>query len=220
MKRVILEFPYQDMWHRLFGPNFGKVEVIEVIRSLKCDFEGVGMICRIRFKDKRIGVRDLIGKGAIRSIEILYKERNGSMVVFIQGGPVVSAPRAVLRSHPSKLGILSTGPAEFLDKDRMRIEFLCKDKETKKVLDFYQRAKLPHRIVEVSRPETLSDSHLSKLTLKQRQVVLTAFSLGYYDIPRRVTTEELAKHLKLSTSTLAEHIRKAERTLLSRVVGS
>lgn len=49
MKRVILEFSYQDMWHRLFGPNFGKVEVIEVIRSLKCDFEGVGMICRMRF---------------------------------------------------------------------------------------------------------------------------------------------------------------------------
>jgi len=133
---------------------------------------------------------------------------------------VVSAPRAVLRSEPKRLGILTTGPGEFLDNDRLKVEFLCKDKEVKKVLNFYQRTNLPHRIVEVSRPETLSDSHLSKLTLKQRQVVLTAFSLGYYDVPRRVTSEQLAKHLNLSTSTLAEHIRKAERTLLTRVVGS
>src|SRR3989442_15572324 len=71
MKRLTLEFPYQELWGRLFGPNRGRVEVLEATKSLKCDFEGLAVICRIRFRDKRMKAADLVGKGAVRSVETL-----------------------------------------------------------------------------------------------------------------------------------------------------
>jgi len=220
MKRLTLEFPYQELWDRLFGPNQDRVEVLEATKSLKCDFEGLAVICRIRFKDKRMKPADLIGKGAIRSVETLYEHGDGSLVVFIEGKPVVHVPRELRRKDPNvpRPGLVSAGPPEFLDVDRMKVQFLCKDEEVPKILDFYEKTKLPHKLVEISSLQSASESDLSRLTAKQRQALLTAYSLGYYDVPRKTSSEELAKRLKLGTSTYAEHLRKAERALLASIL--
>src|SRR5712691_12537425 len=100
MKRLTLEFPYQELWGRLFGSNRDRVEVLEATKSLKCDFEGLAVICRIRFKDKRMKVADLVGKGAVRSVETLYEHRDGSLVVFIEGKPVVHDTKELRRKNP------------------------------------------------------------------------------------------------------------------------
>jgi predicted DNA binding protein len=55
----------------------------------------------------------------------------------------------------------------------------------------------------------------SPLTRRQREVVTRALAEGYYDWPREVTNEELADLLGISRATLHEHLRKAERKLLS-----
>ena len=53
------------------------------------------------------------------------------------------------------------------------------------------------------------------LTDRQREVVTEALERGYYDWPRKITNEQLAAELEISRATLHEHLRKAERTLLS-----
>ncbi|QFU84630.1 helix-turn-helix domain-containing protein [Natronorubrum aibiense] len=55
----------------------------------------------------------------------------------------------------------------------------------------------------------------SSLTERQREVVTEALERGYYDWPRELTNETLADELGISRATLHEHLRKAERTLLS-----
>jgi predicted DNA binding protein len=89
-----------------------------------------------------------------------------------------------------------------------------------RILDFYEGAKVNHKLVEISQIESASESELSRLTPKQRQALLAAYSLGYYDVPRRTSSELLAERLKLGTSTFAEHLRKAERNLLARVLAT
>jgi predicted DNA binding protein len=58
----------------------------------------------------------------------------------------------------------------------------------------------------------------SRVTDRQREVVLEALSRGYYDWPRELTSEQLADELDISRATLHEHLRKAERTLLSSML--
>ncbi|KYH24939.1 bacterioopsin transcriptional activator [Halalkalicoccus paucihalophilus] len=55
----------------------------------------------------------------------------------------------------------------------------------------------------------------SPLTDRQRDVVTEALTRGYYDWPRAITNEGLAEELGISRATLQEHLRKAERALLS-----
>jgi len=64
-------------------------------------------------------------------------------------------------------------------------------------------------------PVSLSVAGLAgALTSKQLDVLRTAVAGGYYDIPRAVTTEALAKRFDISRTTYDEHLRKGEQALL------
>ena len=56
---------------------------------------------------------------------------------------------------------------------------------------------------------------LDELTDRQREVIQTAYDMGYYEVPRPVSTEEVAAEFDLDSSTVAEHLQRAERNLLS-----
>jgi predicted DNA binding protein len=58
---------------------------------------------------------------------------------------------------------------------------------------------------------------LSRLTDKQREALAAAVREGYYDYPRRVSLEQLAKRLGVPRTTLQSHLRKAERALVPAV---
>jgi len=71
----------------------------------------------------------------------------------------------------------------------------------------------------VDRPvETLAefqDSLSESLTDKQRSALRAAYFAGYFDWPRGSTAEEVADSMGVSSPTLHNHLRKAERKLLS-----
>lgn len=54
----------------------------------------------------------------------------------------------------------------------------------------------------------------ANLTDRQRDVVETAVELGYYDIPRSASQEDIASELDCAPSTIAEHLRKSEAQIL------
>lgn len=56
---------------------------------------------------------------------------------------------------------------------------------------------------------------LAGLTDRQREVLQTAFEAGYYEVPRAASTEDVAATLELDTSTVTEHLQRAERNLLA-----
>ncbi|MFB6311928.1 MAG: helix-turn-helix domain-containing protein [Salinirussus sp.] len=60
---------------------------------------------------------------------------------------------------------------------------------------------------------------LENLTDRQREVIQTAWDSGYFEVPRSITTAELAEELDLDDSTVAEHLQRAERNLLEIHLG-
>ena len=61
-------------------------------------------------------------------------------------------------------------------------------------------------------------SHLDSLTDRQREIVRTAYSMGYYEVPREASTEDIASEVELDSSTVAEHLQRAEHNLLSQLL--
>jgi predicted DNA binding protein len=59
---------------------------------------------------------------------------------------------------------------------------------------------------------------LSPLTDRQREVLETAFEMGYYEVPRRTTHQDIAAVLDLSGSTVDEHLQKAECRLIEQIL--
>lgn len=58
------------------------------------------------------------------------------------------------------------------------------------------------------------DSPAATLSDRQREAVLAALDLGYYDQPRRATHEDVAAELGCAPSTVSEHLQKAEAKLV------
>ncbi len=57
-------------------------------------------------------------------------------------------------------------------------------------------------------------SLFGQLTDKQMKALVTAVESGYYEIPKRITAEEIAKKIGQPRSTFEEHARKAESKVL------
>jgi predicted DNA binding protein len=109
-------------------------------------------------------------------------------------------------------------PPEFLDVDKMKVEVIGKEKEMQKFLSYTATLKsLPFKLIGLSTLEPRQDSHLANLTGRQRQALITAYGLGYYDVPRRISSEEVSRHLNMDKSTF-EPLRKAERKIVSQVI--
>lgn len=57
---------------------------------------------------------------------------------------------------------------------------------------------------------------LEELTPQQLKAVNLAIEKGYFEIPKKINLEELSKQMKLSRTTFLEHLRKAEKKILSK----
>lgn len=58
------------------------------------------------------------------------------------------------------------------------------------------------------------DDPTTRLSERQREAVVAANELGYYDTPRGATHEDVAAELDCSAQTAGDHLRKAESKLL------
>ena len=112
---------------------------------------------------------------------------------------------------------LST-PFELRD-GKLRVTFLGSSSQVKRYLtDLSKQTLVKYRIASLTDARFPPNSPIGRLTDKQRRVLITAYRLGYYDVPRRITSEELARKLGLVKSTFSAHVRKAERRLLTEML--
>ncbi|MFB6094295.1 MAG: bacterio-opsin activator domain-containing protein [Halanaeroarchaeum sp.] len=82
--------------------------------------------------------------------------------------------------------------------------------------EFVAKRETTHR---VSGSPSLADLDGADLTEKQRSVLRAAYLAGYFDWPRETTAEELADSLDISSPTLHNHLRKAQRSILDDLFG-
>lgn len=66
------------------------------------------------------------------------------------------------------------------------------------------------KLTEYEGDETMYDL----LTDRQLEVIRTAYEMGFYEIPREASTEDIATELDLDAATISEHLQRAERNLL------
>ncbi len=211
MKRLVLELPYEIFWDRFFGRNSKKVKVLEGLKCFKCDNEGFALICKVRFLDKKMTAVDLVSSGSITDAEILYREADGSLVIFVSGRYSNGLPWP---DEATMAKIYLDRPPEFSDVNTMRVSIVGEDETLQKLLMSVEKLSKGSKILSLTRLKPKPESAISTLTDKQRKALLTAYGLGYYEVPRRVSSEEIAKLLNIDRSTFTEHLRKAEKRIV------
>lgn len=64
-----------------------------------------------------------------------------------------------------------------------------------------------------------ADLYEAGLTLVQRETLLDALELGYFDVPRRTTLAELAAETGVSDNAISQRLRRGMKTLVRATLG-
>lgn len=96
------------------------------------------------------------------------------------------------------------------------------DKET--LTYFYNKIKKTAEVtiikIQKENPAVFVQHAVPKLTAKQKKALELAIEFGYYNYPRAISVEELAKKIKIPRTTFQEHLRKGESKLMNLLVQS
>jgi hypothetical protein len=213
MRRLILEISEKELVKiGIELPVFQRIKSLELLYFLRQDPEEFAAISHVEFKDPNSKVQDLLTGGFLVEAQEL-EHKNGAYTVFMRGGPSLSS---VLRAIGIVGGYLF--PPLGIGDGKIKITFLGSEAEVKDLMEKIDDIGIHYHVALLADTNFSPISPLTQLTEKQRQVLLAAYKLGYYDIPRKITSEELAKKLGLVDSTVVEHLRKAEKRLITQMI--
>lgn len=135
---------------------------------------------------------------------------------------------AYLRSVPTEaaselFGTLTQGrlivihPVEWHEDGTQSISVVGSSAEIQNVVDGVP-APVECRVREIGGLERAAEAVKSQLSDRQLEAVESAIELGYYDIPREASVEDVAEDIGCARSTAAEHLRKTESKILHSVL--
>ena len=163
-----------------------------------------------------MGVEDLdrlSSKYKVKNVLSDTTEKNGrTFVVEMES----THPMSLLTS---KLMAVSVQPGSKLDRNGMLMHVVGPNPSLKIL---YAAAKKWKNISRVS-SKNLSIDELGPneiLNPHQFEVLQFAFNNGYYDSPKGCTIQDMANELNLSTTTVKDHLRKAEHQAIGQYFDS
>lgn len=101
-----------------------------------------------------------------------------------------------------------------VDVDGATMSLVGSQETIRSVLEAYEQSGLRPELHKLGQYEGTS-TPLDSLTERQLEVLQTAYRMGFYDVPRDVSTEDIAAKLDVDSSTVVEIIQRAERNLLA-----
>jgi len=225
LRRLVIEISPEQFGNRSPLPAeaaniLTKIKSIEILHILKMVPGESAVIARIELRDPKFNVEAIFAleglQGSKLETELLERESDVVFTYFIRSK--TSVPRSPgLFGQGGLMPYLST-PFEFKD-GKLRLTLLGNSSQVKRFLTgLSKQTRVKFRIASLTDPRFPPNSPIARLTDKQRRVLTTAYRLGYYDVPRRITSEELARKLNLVKSTFSAHVRKAERRLLAELL--
>jgi len=188
-----------------------KIKSFEVLHILRFDSSETAAIFRLEPKDNSLEAEELL-KSILPNLNVEYQlleQDRGACIYYIKGKTVQSSS-----GTPIRRGIYPMLPFAVRD-GKVRVTLVGDNEQIK---EFLENRGVNYKVVSLTDAKFSLNSPISRLTEKQQEAISLAFRLGYFDTPRKVSADELARKLGLSSSTLAVHLRRAERRLLAEML--
>jgi predicted DNA binding protein len=157
-------------------------------------------------------------KGFIRDIKkdkkVVKVDVNKDLVIFVEKRPKERGEYSAFRSKE----VMVVKPVYCNPNDGWEYWEIC-SWDKKHINNFLKEIrKIGRATLQSIKKMKLNDIyhfHVSpNLTSKQKEALDMAMEYGYYEIPRKVELDRLAKKMKISRQAFSEHLRKAEAKMM------
>jgi hypothetical protein len=200
---------------------------VHVLQVLEFKSRGFSFLCKGSRTESRL-LKEALARDRNNRINVavLNRDRAGTEVLQISGSwsetmraekPVRDRTMKFFRQM-ERAPIYSLGPK--FEGNTLRITIMARQSVLRRLLSGLTGVHVRYKILRLTKPKAKNESVLDSLTVRQRSIIGLAHAMGYYDVPRRTRTEDLARLLHLDKGTLGEHLRRAEKhvfdTLMSQ----
>jgi predicted DNA binding protein len=215
MRRLILELKKDEAYENT-TTQLKNVRTLDQLQILRQDREEIAMICRVEFEEAVSRVEEYIRHidDNIIDVKLLEQETTGAYIVFVK--------IKLSESRKSSFSLVRSKGGYIVSRevrdDTIKVTFVGSARQIKKTLEEVKRRGWHYRIISLNDARFSLDSPLNALTEKQREVLIASYKMGYYNLPRKISSEQLAKKLNLHKSALATHRRKAELRILTQIL--
>jgi predicted DNA binding protein len=214
MRKLVIEFAPDMLIRKVQGKMFESMESMELLELLRIDYEkGIKLgLMQITVKEGFV-LEDVELPDNMEISNVLKSEVNKYTCIV-----KVKVPKEFKKMMKDfNLDLIWTSPS-YISEDKTIISCIGEEDDLRK---FMELSKSLGTIKNVSFKKAAYQEHdiLSALTDKQREIVIAAKQYGYYDMPRKISSEELSKKVGISKATLLEHLRKAEVRLMENILG-
>jgi RNA polymerase sigma factor (sigma-70 family) len=231
MRQVTIDFPLDTMPPGLIPQKL--LRMVSSIKFLRLDIKGFLFTCHVQgstlteiLKFLRKHYRQ-VQKGTVK----VTHEGHGTILVsgdWSRNGEFLWSDEKGYLSQEKEFSKLMTfyqNRACFLKfpeiiGDIGRFVLVVDPESFKEFEETLRKVDLPHTIRRVSGLEKNVDSAFDRLTPKQMRILRLAYVEGYYRVPRKISTERLAKLLKMEKGNVGEHLRRAEKNIMDFLMTS
>jgi hypothetical protein len=202
----------------------GLLERVQVLHLLRLDTKGYLLICRMSNLEWST-YRKSLPPIRLRkmSVKLLGKEKSGNALLQVEGLWLGVHERRDPQAFEfframEKAPLFGLGNPT-IDAKAIRFSIVAESRKIKELLNGLEKFDVAYKVHNLSRLRARNQSLLNDLTTQQTRVLRLAHTLGYYEIPRRQRTEDLARILDMDTATVGEHLRRAEKHVFDELLG-
>ncbi len=208
-KKISLKIPINtliDPRHEFFT-QFEKFELIQLHRQAD---DQIYATLKVKFKNDKLNPNMLKGEQYHISFLEIIKENDlkKEYIIFYKH----DLPDDVKKFF-KRLDLIIEPPV-FLVQDYLFVNIIL---ESKNVDNYYNTLESffedGFSILNISNLHTNYKESFLELTDRQKEIIYYAIQQGFFEIPRKINSEEIADHFKISQSTFYEHLRKIDRTI-------
>jgi len=220
MRRVVIELSGKELDNFMTSP-LQKVKSLEIVHILKMVPGEVAAIIRVEMKDPKTKIEEIFpSRGSTKfDAELLEEDKDGVSTYFFK---MTTKTQQDLEMTMANSVMPYIGKPFEIRDGTAKVTFLGTARQIRNQLRALEKAEermgIHYKIISLTDARFPADSPISRLTDKQRKVLITAYKLGFYDLPKRISSEDLARKLGLVKSTFVAHRRKAERRLLDEML--
>ena len=214
MRKVIIEIEPYESTKQAQRQMFTHTRSYEVLEVLKMDHvKGLYVDLIECYLKENVSIDELTSIGDMDILNVIKSEgdKHTCLVLGHEKEDVINT------FNGPELNLIYTAPS-LISEDRIIVSFISGHND---MMRFVEMVK-DHigKVVNMTFKQSAYEKKdlLSILTDKQREILTAAYRYGYYDIPKRTSSELLSEKVNVSKPTLLEHLRKAERRILTEIL--
>jgi predicted DNA binding protein len=200
LTRIKLKIP-EEKWISKIFDEYPDTE-LDILNFFPYDFENDIGNAIIRIKHYRIDqiIKKLRSHPSISELIILNQKENEVKVNFKTTNPY-------LLFIVIKCGAIVEFPIKVRDKYTIWT-LISTRKQLDEVLSRYEEFGIKYSVLQIVNPPVEIEENVNELSYEESRILDTAIKSGFFEVPRKISLEELAANLGKSKSWTSELLRK------------